>query len=541
MLPSLQHDRLVFLRRLAEVPFLRQAWQGPIRQLSLGCCMMRSWRIGKAYLVTGTLLVAGCASSGEEGSSDGAGTGGLGATSAGTLATPSGTADPGSGGSGPGSPSGTGATGAVGPATVTGGAGGTSGAATSTAAGATTPTATGGTAPDTSGGTTSTSGGTTSTAGTTSGPLGGTPSTATDDGGTPSTPTGGTEGDLGGTSSTSPIGGTAGDSGGTPGVGGTQAETGGATAEPGGTTGDTGGGSTVSGGTSGDTGGTPSETGGTSGDTGGTSGDTGGTSGDPGTVGCDRAGLEAAVDHYLAALEAGDPSLMPLSEGAEYVVNDSPATLAAGQGLFQWAAAPDFHRNLLDVEACRTFTEIICATWSHQYVLGVALSVTEGKISKVYVVETDDGDWSFGADNYLSRSQQEDWSVIPEGERISREELDSGARSYFAYWGDSSVEVPWGDPCARLEGGSFGAFDSPLADTWTEDGQWGSCSVGIPHDGFAPQPRESLIDPDTGMVVLLLNLGGTDSHLFRFEKDESLLPRTGYGYGMVYVHTLTVQ
>ena len=191
--------------------------------------------------------------------------------------------------------------------------------------------------------------------------------------------------------------------------------------------------------------------------------------------------------------------------------------------------------------ACRTFTEIICASWAHQFVLGVTLSVTDGEISKIYVVETDEGDWAFGADGYLDRSPGEDWARHPADALISREDLDSGARAYFEYWGDKNVKVPWGDPCARLEGGSMGAFDSPLADAWTENGQWGSCSGGIPDQSFAPSPRESIIDQDYGMVVLLLNLGGTDSHLFYFLSDESLASRTGFDYGMRYVHTLTQQ
>ncbi len=346
-------------------------------------------------------------------------------------------------------------------------------------------------------------------------------------GGSGARPSGGSSSSLGGSASTpsggtgSGLGGTANTSGGVPGA------LGGAASASGGTANALGGASSSMGG--------DTESGGASASSGGSGG------GNPGTVGCDRGGLEAAVDSYLAALRAGDPSLMPLSDSIEYVVNDDAAPLAAGEGLFQWAAEPDFHRNLLDVEACRTFTEIICATWSHQYVLGVALTVTGSEISEIYVVETDEGDWAFGADNYLSRSQQEDWSLIPEGERPTREELDSGARAYFAYWGDKSVDVPWGDPCARMEGGSFGAFELPLRDEWTEDQQWGSCSIGIPDQGFAPQPRESIIDPDHGMIVLLLNLGGEDSHLFRFEKDASLSPRTGFDHGMVYVHTLTEQ
>jgi hypothetical protein len=54
--------------------------------------------------------------------------------------------------------------------------------------------------------------------------------------------------------------------------------------------------------------------------------------------------------------------------------------------------------------------------------------------------------------------------------------------------------------------------------------------VGVPDQGFAPQPRDHLVDVDYGMVVLLLNLGGADSHLFRI-----------LDTGIRYVHTLTVQ
>lgn len=353
--------------------------------------------------------------------------------------------------------------------------------------------------------------------------VGGTDATGVNTGGTGVVATGGTTASVGGTNPTLTGGTAATVTGGAPGqTGGGPAQTGGAPAE--------------TGGAPGQTGGAPAETGGAPAQTGGTPAETGGSTGTPG---CDRAGLEAAAESYVAALTAGDPAVMQTSASVEYVVNDQDARLAAGEGLFQYAQAPDFHRNLLDTEQCRTFTEVLCASWSHPYVLGVALTITDSAISKVYVVETDDGDWLFDASKYLTRSEGEDWSVVTD--RLTREELDSGAKAYFAFWGDKNTKVPWGDPCARLEGGSFGAFETPLADTFTTDNLWGSCSVGIPDQGFAPQPRESIIDPDIGAVVLLLNLGGTDSHLFRMLRDESLTARTGFNYGMVYVHTLTQQ
>jgi hypothetical protein len=298
------------------------------------------------------------------------------------------------------------------------------------------------------------------------------------------------------------------------------------------------GGSAVTGGKS-STGGTTA-TGGSA-LTGGKSSTGGSSSASTSTVGCTRDGLQAAVNTYLAALKAGDPSLMPTTSSTQYVINDQSTTIAAGQGHFQYALDPDFHRDFFDVDACRSFSEVICSTWSHPYVLMVVLTVSGSQISKYYVVETDAGDWSFDAAKYLTRSKSEDWSVIPEADRISRADLEAGAKLYFTFWGDKTAKVPWGDPCARLEGGSFGAFDSALLDTYDATNLWGSCSVGIPDQGFAPQPREALVDVDLGTVDLLLNLGGSDSHMFRFKKDASLQPRTGFGYGMRYVHTLTVQ
>lgn len=236
-----------------------------------------------------------------------------------------------------------------------------------------------------------------------------------------------------------------------------------------------------------------------------------------GSIGCDRTGLEAAVDAYLSAIQAGSYTSLPLTSSAKYVENDQATSF--GQGIWATALKPDFHRNLLDVEACASFTEIIITDASHPYVLGVRLKITGSEISEVYAIVTDEGDWLFNAANYLKYSEAEDWSEVPTDQRLTRQELKDAGYAYFAYWGDKTVQVPWGTPCARLEGGAY-----------TGGGANSSCNVGIPDQGFAPQPREFLADPETGQVVLFLNLGGTDSHLFRVLQT-----------GIRYVHTLTVQ
>jgi hypothetical protein len=204
---------------------------------------------------------------------------------------------------------------------------------------------------------------------------------------------------------------------------------------------------------------------------------------------------------------------MPLAASVEYEENMSSVGLE--QGLFAAPVTVDFHRNLLDVQRCGSFTEVICASNNPKYVLGVRLQVANSEITEIEVVVTDSDDWLFDADAYLQYSQQENWALVPEGERLPYAELQDVGYAYFRYWADKSAVVPWGEPCARLEGGSY-------------TGDFGSCDVGIPDQSFAPAPYDDLTDVDYGMTVVLLNLGGADSHLFHVLQT-----------GIRYVHTLT--
>jgi len=250
-------------------------------------------------------------------------------------------------------------------------------------------------------------------------------------------------------------------------------------------------------------------------------------------LGCSREGLETAVNSYLAALEAGDYNKMNLAANAKYIENDNSAkqtysggkmtydkVVPFGEGLWKTPIKPDFHRNLIDVTECATFTEIIVANSSPQYVLGARLKVVDNKISEVSLVVTKDGDWGFNAKNYLSASssKREDTVWVKPG-YIEREELRAAAYAYFAYFGDKTVEVPWGIPCTRVEGGMS-----------TGDGPNSTCNVGVPDVKIDAAGITYLADVEYGMVVLFLYFGGADSHMFK------ILPSpTRYRY----IHTLT--
>jgi len=238
---------------------------------------------------------------------------------------------------------------------------------------------------------------------------------------------------------------------------------------------------------------------------------------------CTRPDLQSKVDKYLDALQKGIPSLMPLATGAKYVENRKE--IPFGKGIWQTALDINFHRSLLDVETCQTFTEIIHTSGSHPYVIGTRLKIDGDRISEVEALVTDSNDWLFNAQNYLKYSSQEKWDILPTAQRTDRQTLIKAADAYFNVFSDRSSNPPWGIPCARLEGG---AYTNPNGDPKA------SCTGGPPLEGTVKiVNRRYLVDVDMGTVVGLVDFGAEngwpDSHMFRLENGK-----------IRFVHTLTV-
>jgi hypothetical protein len=236
-------------------------------------------------------------------------------------------------------------------------------------------------------------------------------------------------------------------------------------------------------------------------------------------VACTRDGLQAATDLYIAAPSKGDPSGMPLANGLGYIENMQVVDIKSG--VIQKPLKIDFHRTLIDPATCQTFTEVIVTDKSHPYVLGTRLRVNHDKIVEIESMVTQQGDWLFNADNYMKWSPNEDWGVIPAGERDSRDTLVAAANAYLDAFLEKKIDlVPWGYPCERTEGGlrtGKGASDD-------------SCSVGVPA-GVNIVARRFIVDEAMGAVVAFCNFGVggiPDSHLFRVEKGK-----------LRFVHTLT--
>ena len=225
---------------------------------------------------------------------------------------------------------------------------------------------------------------------------------------------------------------------------------------------------------------------------------------------CTRAELKAATDAYVEAQRRGDLSALPLAANAHFLEN--MATVDKDKGL--WATrlpvadALSFH----DPKRCKTFTQIIVTEGGHPYVIGTRLYLNDGKVIRVDSLVTDKGDWLFNATAYLRYSTKENWGEVPAGQRTAPAEMIRGADAYLSSFNDKFTEVPWGTPCARLEGGAY---------TNRKGDPNASCNVGIPAGVLYIVNRDYLIDEEKGVINVFCRFGDSrtgmpDAHTFRY-------------------------
>lgn len=244
---------------------------------------------------------------------------------------------------------------------------------------------------------------------------------------------------------------------------------------------------------------------------------------EPASAACDRATLQNVTNSYIAAQTSG--SLNPIAgliNGTNYRENFKAATISSG--ILSQAMKIDHNRTTLDTTQCASYAELIVANSAHPYVIGTQLYLSNSTtvpqtISKIDTIVTDQGDWLFNATGTLYWASREDWGPIAADKRDTRKTIQAAADAYLDYFRDKSVVVPWGTPCARLEGGAYTGKGAATD----------SCNVGVPND-INLTDRRYIIDEEVGEVDVFLSfVSNPDSHEFRVE-----------GGKLRFVHTLTV-
>jgi hypothetical protein len=228
---------------------------------------------------------------------------------------------------------------------------------------------------------------------------------------------------------------------------------------------------------------------------------------------CTRASLKAITDAYLAAQTAGQPSF---AYNAIYTENRKKVSIASS--IISKPLKVDHARSQHDVFQCAAFSELIITNPTNPYVIATQLraDVSTNMITQIDSIVTTTNDWLFNVTGTYHWASQEKWDPIPVDKRDTREAIKAAGDAYCDIFNDATVKVPWGTPCARLEGGMY-----------TGKGQASDkCDVGIPA-GVKLVNRQYVIDEEYGTVDIIMDFNGTpgnvgaaglpDSHEFRLE------------------------
>ncbi|KAI0856015.1 hypothetical protein F4860DRAFT_529529 [Xylaria cubensis] len=245
---------------------------------------------------------------------------------------------------------------------------------------------------------------------------------------------------------------------------------------------------------------------------------------------CSRATLQGVAAAYVEAQAGGKPALLNLASNTSYAENDKPVDIT--KGVLSQPITIDFNRSIYDTTQCATFTELSAATSKHPYVIATRMILTEdgSKITKIESVVTDNGDWAFNATGHLYWTRQEKWDPIPEEQRDTRAVIQAAGDAYLDQWGDSTLPVPLGTPCARLEGGAYTGQSNPSANT---------CSMGAFPQPLKVGDRRYIIDEELGAVDIFNGFPWLEA-----TKPNGAVPSTNFirvEHGLIrYIHEVTV-
>ncbi|OCL03840.1 hypothetical protein AOQ84DRAFT_418010 [Glonium stellatum] len=231
---------------------------------------------------------------------------------------------------------------------------------------------------------------------------------------------------------------------------------------------------------------------------------------------CSREFLQNATDKYVAAQSAGQSATISAlaTSNLTYMENAKAANIK--NGTLSQPIKIDFNRSVHDTVQCATFTELIASTNAKPYVIHTRMVFTDQKATLIESIVTQKGDWLFNATGTLTLNAQEKWDPIPKDRQDTRAVIKAVGDSYFDRFGNTSVRVPWGPPCYRLEGG-LAARGNLTGDNCVME--WPS-TIHIPY-------RRYVIDEQMGVVDIFVGFPGLDrtqgqnpmpdSHVFRVE------------------------
>jgi len=112
-----------------------------------------------------------------------------------------------------------------------------------------------------------------------------------------------------------------------------------------------------------------------------------------GGAACQREDLKGLVDKYFQALEAHNPSILPLASTVRFTENGNE--LAVGKGFWETAGKPQLKRTLIDTQKCGTHTQAVMEENGRPILYGFRLKVVAGKITEIETIIAREKEFAF--------------------------------------------------------------------------------------------------------------------------------------------------
>ncbi|KAH8599561.1 hypothetical protein B0O99DRAFT_503446 [Bisporella sp. PMI_857] len=243
---------------------------------------------------------------------------------------------------------------------------------------------------------------------------------------------------------------------------------------------------------------------------------------------CNQTVLAQAADAYIVAQTAGKLETLQKYLAGDWKYQENNKETDPKNGVIVKPIKIDHRRTNFDTTVCATYTELIVTDSANPYVIGTQIRHgSDMKITMIDSIASTTNSWLFDAKKTLQYVLQEKWDPISEGKRDSRALIQAAGDAYMDMWSNDTAAnaVPWGTPCARLEGSAYTGKGRP------DD----SCKPGIPsnHSQAPNTHRRYVVDEAMGSVSIFCvwehMMMAADSHEFRLE-----------GGKLRYVHTMTV-
>ena len=178
------------------------------------------------------------------------------------------------------------------------------------------------------------------------------------------------------------------------------------------------------------------------------------------TPACDRECLIGLAHDYLAALAANDPRAVPLADRIAVVENVMPTQVGEGLWLSMSSTRSDF--RIIVPDPARNSVGLIAVIERQSddsavpALLAARLQLDDGVIIEAEHLVADLTEEADPA--LLERPRPNLTAVVPESERMSRDELEAIAASYYEGLNRSDAGlVPFADDCEREENGMITA------------------------------------------------------------------------------------